>query len=232
MEKTLGDSSCLSFLGDNISVAKKLQLLEQLDFDNNQVLNESYSFLEEKVLNNFNAVDCIDGTIYKLLLQSDNTDITKKLVLNFADGLVDPISQFHSYYLQLQDLLIQNDFQEADKLTSSILCLLANTVNRNWLYFSDVKQIPESELKLLDNLWKTYSKDKFGFSVQRQIWLANAKDWNILWDKIGWRRNEILCRYPEEFVWNLTAPNGHLPLSNQLRGVQTLKAFFNLSIWH
>nr|YP_009297414.1 hypothetical protein Eryt_088 [Erythrotrichia carnea]AOM66757.1 hypothetical protein Eryt_088 [Erythrotrichia carnea] len=231
MEQTLDNSTFLSFLGDNITVIKKIQLLEELDFDDPRVLDESYLCLKQKVLHNFDSIDCIDGKIYKLLLKSNNVDILEQLQLNLPNGLVNSDSQVYSYYLELQDFLINDDFQEADKLTSKILCLLANTANRNWLYFSDVKQIPQSELKFLDNLWKIYSECKFGFSVQRQIWLANSKDWNLLWDKIGWKHNEVLCRYPEEFIWDIKAPNGHLPLSNQLRGLQTLKAVFNLAVW-
>nr|QUE29117.1 Ycf53 [Erythrotrichia welwitschii] len=231
METTLDHSSFLSFLDDNITIAKKIQLLEQLDFENIQVLHESYLFLEQKVLHDLATIDCIDGTIYKRLFQSSNADISKKLTTNLQGGLVDPKSQFYASYLELQDFLLVNDFQQADKLTSKILCLLADTTSRNWLYFSDVKQISHSELKFLDNLWKIYSKGKFGFSIQRQIWLSNAEDWNALWDKIGWRREDVLCRYPEDFIWDLTAPSGHLPLSNQLRGVQTLKAIFNLTVW-
>ena len=222
----------LSFLGDSITVAKKLQLLEDLDFTDSQVLTEAYLFLEQKFTNDVENIDCIDGTIYKLLLESKNVEIVEKLQHNFSDGLVNSFSRFSNLYLELQSLLISNQFQEADKLTSKILCVLANTTDRNWLYFSDVKQIPEAELMILDNLWKVYSKGKFGFSVQRQIWMANGKDWNSLWKKIGWSQNEMLCRYPEGFIWNLTAPNGHLPLSNQLRGVQTLNAIFNLAIWY
>nr|QUE29483.1 Ycf53 [Erythrotrichia longistipitata] len=231
MEKTL---DYLSFLADNITNAKKIQMLEQLDFQNIQVLNESYLFLEEKILKDFSSIDCIDGTIYRMLINSDNSDILDRLHTNFSGGLVDPKSQsqFHGVYLELQDLLLNNDFQKADKLTSRILCLLANTVDRNWLYFSDIKQISFAELLILDNLWKTYSNGKFGFSIQRQIWLANDEDWNLLWDKIGWRQGGTLCRYPEDFIWDIEAPIGHLPLSNQLRGVQTLKALFNLPLWY
>nr|QUE27995.1 Ycf53 [Sahlingia subintegra] len=219
-------------MGDNITVTKKIQLLEDLDIENVEVLNVFYLFLEQKALKKLKEFDCIDGTIYRLLLKSENPDIAKKLNVNFSDGLVDSHSQFYDSYLELQDLLLNNNFQEADKLTSQLLCLFVDIKNRSWLYFSDVKKIPESELKILDNLWKTYSKGKFGFSVQRQIWLGNNQDWNLLWDKIGWRQKEVLCRYPEEFIWDLTAPIGHLPLSNQLRGIQTLKALFNLTIWN
>lgn len=231
MENKLDQSSSLLFLEDDIAVTKKVQLLGELDFQNIQTLNESYLFLEKKFLSGPKTFDCIDGTIYKSLLRSGNIDICNRLHDNFSNGLVDPNSPFHSYYLDLQALLVDNNFQEADKLTSKILCKFVDITNRGWLYFSDVKQIPESELKLLDNLWKTYSQGKFGFSVQRQIWLKNGKDWNSLWDKIGWRENEVLCRYPDGFIWDIRAPIGHLPLSNQLRGIQTLKALFNLTVW-
>nr|QUE28362.1 Ycf53 [Pseudoerythrocladia kornmannii] len=221
----------MSVLSDNITLSKKLDLIEKVDICNQDQLSSLYSFLESKILKQGFNPDWIDGTIYKLLLNSNNSRILELLEANFEHGLVDSNSTFYFSHIELQKLLLENNFQEADIYTSKLLCNLANINTRKWLYFSDVNKIPQNELVIVDMLWKIFSQGKFGFSVQRQIWLNNDKNWNLLWDKIGWRNQEVLCRYPEEFVWDLTAPIGHLPLSNQLRGVQTLNSLFQLRIW-
>ncbi|MEM1310560.1 MAG: GUN4 domain-containing protein, partial [Cyanobacteria bacterium P01_H01_bin.153] len=72
---------------------------------------------------------------------------------------------------------------------------------------------------------------KFGFAKQREIWLGVAKDWERFWPKIAWKTGKIWTRYPGEFSWNLQAPAGHLPLTNQLRGVRVMDALMNHPAW-
>ncbi|MEO0844695.1 MAG: GUN4 domain-containing protein, partial [Cyanobacteria bacterium J06643_5] len=52
-----------------------------------------------------------------------------------------------------------------------------------------------------------------------------------LWVKIGWKNGNNWTRYPKEFIWSLDAPRGHLPLSNQLRGVRTISSLLSHSVW-
>ena len=136
-------------------------------------------------------------------------------------------------YKDLQMLLTHRDLLKADQLTQQKLIQLAgvNAQTRNWLYFTDIKKIPAQDLQTIDKLWHTHSKGKFGLFVQRQIWLSVGKDWGKFWQKIGWEVDRIPCRYPEEFQWNSHGPRGHLPLFNQLRGVQVLSALFTHKAW-
>ncbi len=136
-------------------------------------------------------------------------------------------------YAPLQLLLAQHDFQEADRLTSQLLCRAAGpqSAQRGWLYFTEVDQIPVTDLRTINALWLAYSGGKFGFSVQREIWLSCGRDWDRLWPQIGWKNGKTWTRYPQGFTWSLDAPKGHLPLSNQLRGVQVLAALLSHRAW-
>jgi len=136
-------------------------------------------------------------------------------------------------YEPLQQLLAQQQFQAADHLTLEKLCELAGpaAVQRKWLYFSEVDSFPVADLQILDQLWLTHSQGKFGFSVQRKIWLSLGKNWEELWPKIGWKTGNNWTRYPQEFTWDLTAPQGHLPLSNQLRGVRVIYSLLAHPAW-
>lgn len=136
-------------------------------------------------------------------------------------------------YVPLQKLLAQQQFQAADQLTLQKLCELAGpaAVQRKWLYFSEVESFPNADLQTIDQLWRIHSQSKFGFSVQRQIWLSVGKNWEALWPKIGWKNVNNWTRYPQEFTWDLTAPRGHLPLSNQLRGVRAISALLTHPAW-
>jgi hypothetical protein len=151
----------------------------------------------------------------------------------FSQGAVPLRSAVGADYTELQSLLADQKFQAADRLTTQKLCQLAGPAaeRRQWLYFSEVDSLPIEDLQTINQLWLTYSEGRFGYTVQRQLWLSVNKNWDALWPKIGWREEKKWTRYPQEFTWDLSAPRGHLPLSNQLRGVQVLNALLNHPAW-
>jgi hypothetical protein len=173
------------------------------------------------------------GAVYQALAQSDVPKVKSFLQQHFPQGLVLLQSSLGIDYALLQQLLIQRQFQEADRLTLVKLCELAGpaTAKREWLYFTEVEQFPSTDLKTIDTLWRAYSQGKFGFSVQREIWLGVGQNWERLWPKIGWKTSNTWTRYPQGFIWDLTAPRGHLPLSNQLRGVRVIASLFSHPAW-
>lgn len=175
----------------------------------------------------------IDGLIYEILVKQFSPRIRNILTQTFGHGVVVLKSQKNIDYLPLQNLLISKQYQEANTVTHNKLRELSNLCDnrRSWLYFTDVSELPIVDLITIDNLWRTHSLNKFGFSIQRQIWLVNNKDWNKLWDIIGWRINQVFCKYPDEFCWDTDGPVGHLPLFNQLYGIQPLLALFQHKAW-
>ena len=182
-----------------------------------------------------NKLLLIDGLIFNYLYTSNIQTIQDKLEKSFPKGLVPLKKSLKVNYETLQQLLIEQKFQEADALTQKHLCTLAglnNNSNRQWLYFTDISCIPSEDLFTIDFLWQIYSRGKFGFSIQRKIWIANNYSWDKLWSQIGWTNKTIMRRYPQEFIWNLNAPTGHLPLFNQLRGNQVLVSLFEHIVWN
>nr|YP_009399835.1 hypothetical protein [Tolypiocladia glomerulata]ARW69654.1 hypothetical protein [Tolypiocladia glomerulata] len=186
----------------------------------------------EKSLNN-HAV--LNGFIYQTILRDKNKNFINKLIENLPNGIITLDKSMHLDYQPLQNLLINEKFQEADRLTQRYLCKLVQMktkTERNWLYFTDIQFIPKKDLFILDLLWKSYSKGKFGFSVQKKIWTKNNKKWDKLWENIKWLKIEgEMKRYPKDFTWTVEAPKGHLPLFNQLRGTQTLSYLFKKIDW-
>lgn len=173
------------------------------------------------------------GKAYQALYSSQNPEVKKFLATRFPEGVVCLESDRGIDYQPLQQLLVRRDFQGADVVTLQKLCELAGAaaIARKWIYFTEVESFPVTDLRTLDNLWLMYSEGKFGFSIQRKIWLSVGKDFAKLWSKINWKSGNTWTRYPKEFVWNLTAPDGHLPLSNQLRGVRVIDAIFAHRAW-
>lgn len=178
-------------------------------------------------------VTLVTGKAYQSLYLTQVSENLNFLQSTFNGGIVALKSERNVDYQPLQKLLIEQKWQEADKLTRDKLCESASegARNRKWLYFTEVEKIPQSDLNTINELWLIYSEGKFGFSVQRQLWLSLGKDFTKLWPVIGWKNGNLWTKYPNQFTWDLSAPVGHLPLSNQLRGVKVLDYIFSHPLW-
>jgi GUN4-like len=49
-----------------------------------------------------------------------------------------------------------------------------------------VKFIPDQDLQTIDALWKAASGGKFGYSVQKEVWMQQSKYWSRFFKKIDW----------------------------------------------
>nr|QCI08513.1 hypothetical protein [Spermothamnion repens] len=240
---------------DKITEIKKLDLL----FKKNQRINnqntieeakkiiieylekgeEGQTYLLDLLINrrlmDKECLSILDGIIFDYLKKSKLKKIQEKINKSFPEGIFPLKTSLKNNYSSLQKLLVDKKFKEADQLTQQHLCKLAGLdkySKRNWLYFTDISYIPSEDLFTLDMLWQIYSEGKFGFSIQRKIWILNNYNWNKLWQKIGWIKQGTMRRYPQEFIWNINAPIGHLPLFNQLRGNQVLLSLFEHIAWN
>ncbi len=173
------------------------------------------------------------GKAYQLLSVSESVTAQTFLAESLPNGVVALKSERDIDYQPLQTLLIAQEFEEADRLTLQKLCELAGpaAVQRKWIYFTEVDSFPVVDLLTIDQLWRVYSEDRFGFSKQRELWLGLNQDWNRLWEKLAWKSGNVWTRYPGEFVWDTSAPVGHLPLSNQLRGVRMMEFLLSHPAW-
>ena len=127
-------------------------------------------------------------------------------------------------YDELQLKLLEQNFEDADRLTSAYLRKLAGNLaeNRGYVFYSEVNNMSGIDLETIDRLWSIYSNGKFGFSIQAKILNSVGKKYELLWPKIGWKNDGLWTRYPNSFCWSLAAPEGHMPLINQLRGVRLM----------
>ncbi|HEY9634295.1 MAG TPA: GUN4 N-terminal ARM-like repeat domain-containing protein [Coleofasciculaceae cyanobacterium] len=212
------------------SEKKQLQLLPELVNIGPAGLEALMAFLNEQ---QSNSATLIAGLAYQALYKADTPQTKEFLQTYFPTGVVPLRSEVGIDYTPLQQLLVKQDFLSADRLTLEKLCELAGSaaLQRKWLYFSEVENFPITDLQTINTLWFIHSQGKFGFSVQRELWLSVSQDWEKLWSKIGWKTGNNWTRYPHEFTWDLSAPLGHLPLSNQLRGVRVIASLLSHRAW-
>nr|UEQ11980.1 Hypothetical protein Ycf53 [Kumanoa mahlacensis] len=220
---------------DDLSISLQFKLVQNI-YDSG--LNGQQKLLQKLVfdyLNKSDLISFIHGFIFELLSKSTYPAIIQVVNQYFYNGIIPLKSACGIDYLNLQQLLSKQQFQKANQLTHLKLCQLAQIQgnhSREWLYFTDILLLPTLDLYTIDKLWSIHSRGLFGISIQRKIWLSNDSDWNKFWDKIGWKVNGLPRRYPQEFIWNFSAPQGHLPLFNQLRGVRVLSALFMHPVWN
>ncbi|WP_162501980.1 GUN4 domain-containing protein, partial [Sphaerospermopsis reniformis] len=128
-------------------------------------------------------------------------------------------------FQKLEALLKAGKWKDADLETSNLMLKLTKREREGWLRVEDVKNFPRQELRKMDQLWVKYSNGKFGFSVQKQIWLESGgkldgePDWDTyqkLGDRVGWRNNNKWLSYDSYTFSKYNAPQGHLPTFRRL----------------
>lgn len=209
-----------------VSEKKQLQATQQIAGLGDPGIDALMEVLVQQV-----ALPIVAGKAYQLLWERARGRAF--LADKFPQGIVPLSSECGIDYFPLQQALVKREFQEADLLTIRNLCAAVGpaTVARKWLYFTEVTGLPVADLRTIDTLWRVHSEGKFGFSVQRRLWLAGGKNYEGLWMKIGWKSGNRWTRYPGEFDWTMAAPVGHLPLSNQLRGVRSFASLLAHPAW-
>lgn len=218
----------IASLQDPFSVKQQIKLVKKISR-----YPKGFTYLLELLIARrfmqMESLQYIDGIIFKHLHNSKVTILRDEVGQRFHEGIVALESSNNINYRPLYKSLISNNFRTANQLTQQYLHALAGIhkdQKRQWLYFTDILSLPIQDIKTIDALWTIYSEGRFGFSIQKQVWMYNNKNWEKFWHKIGWKINKKNMRYPNEFIWDTTAPAGHLPLFNQLRGAQVLAALF------
>ena len=241
MSSTVIDSDNLNALVATLTTGtlrKQLQAIQELstiEAEGEQALIEFLQQYQTARAANATPPTAAHGSAYQRLHASQRESTKTFVDQAFSAGLLTPESAQGVDYSDLQLLLIQQDYQAADKLTMQKLCELAGerAIQRKWVYFTEVSQFPTTDLRTIDTLRRLYSEDKFGWSKQRELWIRLGQDWERLWTQLIWKSAEgKWTRYPGEFIWELsTAPVGHLPLSNQLRGVRMMDSLLSHTAW-
>jgi serine protease Do len=121
-------------------------------------------------------------------------------------------------FQKLEALLKAGKWRDADVETSNLMLKLTKREQEGWLRVEDVKNFPRQELRKMDQLWVKYSNGKFGFSVQKQIWLdlggkSGKNDYLrdvMLRERVGWKKNNEPLSY-DSYNYSTNALRGHLP---------------------
>jgi serine/threonine-protein kinase len=129
-----------------------------------------------------------------------------------------------SRYQKLQQLLAAGQWKEADQETTRVMLQVAGRTQDGWLDEDSINNFPCEDLRAIDQLWVKYSMSRFGFSVQKNIWLevGGKVDYETeckLGDLVGWRKKGSWMNY-DDLTFTSQAPLGHLPWATSRRRVR------------
>ncbi|MEA5532922.1 GUN4 domain-containing protein [Crocosphaera sp. XPORK-15E] len=125
-------------------------------------------------------------------------------------------------YSQLQALLKAGKFKEADQQTTQVILEAVNR-DRDNMTPNDMTKLPCNILQVIDRLWRDYSGDRFGFSVQLSLYqevggnidTLRSQNVDILekyGDRVGWRKNgQWQGNNYDNLDFSLSAPVGCFP---------------------
>ncbi|PSB23034.1 serine/threonine protein kinase [filamentous cyanobacterium Phorm 46] len=119
-------------------------------------------------------------------------------------------------YTRLRNLLAAGKWKEADGETLKVMLKAARREKEGYLDRESIENFPCDDLRTIDQLWVKYSQGRFGFSVQKKIWLevGGKVDYDTeckLGDRCGWRKGGEWLNY-SNLTFNKQAPVGHLPV--------------------
>ncbi|HAO12824.1 MAG TPA: protein kinase, partial [Planktothrix sp. UBA8407] len=132
-------------------------------------------------------------------------------------------------YGQLEQLLKAGSWKEADQETAKKMLEVAGRTKEGELDKDSIDNFPCEDLRTIDQLWVKYSMSRFGFSVQKKIWLevggkVDSETECKLGDLLGWRKNGSWMDY-DDLTFSWKAPVGHFPR------VGRVSMFINYQRW-
>ena len=124
-------------------------------------------------------------------------------------------------YGRLRDLLKAGDWKAADYETYLRMLEAVGRKKGDWIRAEELLNFPCKDLLTIDRLWVKYSRGRFGFSVQKQIYVEcggqldgqypGDKIWRQFGEKVGWRVNGNWISY-SSVTFSTSARKGHLPV--------------------
>lgn len=140
-------------------------------------------------------------------------------------------------YWKLINYLEQREWRKADDLTRELLLKLATRNSQAFLDKESIEKISERDIYTLDLLWVEYSKENFGFSVQKKIYEQVERKKQLFAQEVGWSNQAgILGMFAwksyNDLNFTVNAPKGHLPVW-RVKGKEILvDDFSHLKIWN
>ncbi|MEM8504861.1 MAG: GUN4 domain-containing protein [Cyanobacteria bacterium P01_D01_bin.1] len=124
-------------------------------------------------------------------------------------------------YADLERYLKNKEWEAADEETYRLMIAEVGKEEGQWFKREDLLNFPCEPLRVINGLWVTHSGGRFGFSVQKDLYLkcggiADGKHYEGAWKKFcqqnGWMKSNELSNVR----YDTSSPLGHIPVCSSL----------------
>ena len=161
--------------------------------------------------------------------------------VNSSDFLRVVRVEIPKHYQALLNYLANGRWLEADQETGNLMLELAGQKERGFLDYENIEKFPCEDLRIINQLWLKFSGNRFGFSVQKEIYeslggtnVYDEKVFDKFYESVGWKKEGKWVSYKDyTFSLNepktyLNVPQAHFPYDVAYRRViQASKLFFS-----
>jgi predicted NACHT family NTPase len=130
-----------------------------------------------------------------------------------------------SLYQQLETFLKNGQWKEADQETDRLMLQIVGKEADQYFSVEDIENFPCEDLRAIDKLWVDYSQGKFGFSVQKKVWMdcggvpGEYDYWGVykkFAEQVGWQTNGEWLNYESITFLYWRSKNAHLPVGDKM----------------
>ena len=122
-------------------------------------------------------------------------------------------------FQELEEYLQNQEWKKANDQTRKIIINIGDKDQQGYLTIHDLEYFPCEQLQRIDDLWVNNSDGRFGFTVQRQIWLdcggkiGEYEGGSVAYEQFSERVGYGDVRTDIGHIWssNEPIPMGHLP---------------------
>ena len=127
-------------------------------------------------------------------------------------------------YTELRNFLKAGKWKEADRETYLVMLKVVGREDGDFIRDKELFNFPCTDLRTIDQLWVKYSNKRFGFSVQKKIYLEvggvpdgnfSEEAWENFGVRVGWKVKGSWIYYLN-CTFDTKAPVGHLPVRGHL----------------
>lgn len=214
---------CKTGLGKSKQVKIMLDLLDFLNWRMDKAERQSYEY---RLKSEKEITTSQEKRIQELIRKLEETEKHYQILLNKSNEslklnstpLPEPSLLTDKFDYHTLELLLQEGYwQEADEFTFYAMLKVSNREYERYFRPKDIANFPREDLLIIDNLWRKYSQNLFGFSIQKKIYTSLGGNQNYqydIWERfseyVGWRVNDVPLLY-EQLNFSMKAPKGHFP---------------------
>jgi GUN4-like len=135
---------------------------------------------------------------------------------------INPNNKLDISLVRLDELLKSQDFESANTETYYLLREICGIRQKDWISPQDINSCDRGYLETIDELWVSNSDNKFGFRIQKEIWVklygekqigeeATGYEINEFTNKLGWTMDGVQILL-SDYDFTMNSPIGHLPV--------------------